>query len=36
MKWLFAALLVLQAHLAASYLVPLDSEAQATYGDLLR
>jgi hypothetical protein len=28
MKWLFAALLVLQAHFAASYLVPLDREAQ--------
>ena len=36
MKWLFAALLVLQAHFAASYLVPLDSEAQATFGGLLR
>ena len=35
-KWLFAALLVLQAHFAASYLVPLDSEAQATFGGLLR
>src|SRR5215211_6033954 len=36
MKWLFAALLVLQAHFATSYLVPLDSEAQATFGGLLR
>ena len=27
-KWLFAALLVLEAHFAASYLVPLDREAQ--------
>src|SRR5215213_11174754 len=36
MKWLFAALLVLQAHFAASYLVPLDSEAQGTFGGLLR
>src|SRR5215210_6463551 len=35
-KWLFAALLVLQAHFAASYLVPLDREAQETFGDLLR
>jgi hypothetical protein len=35
-KWLFAALLVLQAHFAASYLVPLDSEAQGTFGGLLR
>jgi hypothetical protein len=36
MRWLFAALLVLQAHFAASYLVPLDREAQATFGGLLR
>lgn len=36
MKWLFAVLLVLQAHFAASYLVPLDREAQATFGGLLR
>jgi hypothetical membrane protein len=36
MKWLFATLLVLQAHFAASYLVPLDREAQATFGGLLR
>jgi|SRR5215212_387341 len=36
LKWLFAALLVLQAHFAASYLVPLDGEAQATFGGLLR
>jgi len=36
LKWLFAALLVLQAHFAASYLVPLDREAQATFGGLLR
>ena len=35
-KWLFAALLVLQAHFAASYLVPLDREAQGTFGGLLR
>jgi hypothetical protein len=35
-KWLFAALLVLQAHFAASYLVPLDEEAQGTFGGLLR
>ena len=32
----FAALLVLQAHFAASYLVPLDREAQGTFGGLLR
>ena len=36
MRWLFAALLLLQAHFAASYLVPLDREAQATFGGLLR
>src|SRR5215212_421103 len=36
MRWLFAALLVLQAHFAASYLVPLDREAQGTFGGLLR
>ena len=36
LKWLFAALLILQAHFAASYLVPLDREAQGTFGGLLR
>jgi hypothetical protein len=36
MKWLLAALLVLQAHFAASYLVPLDREAQGEFGGLLR
>jgi len=36
LRWLFAALLVLQAHFAASYLVPLDREAQTTFGGLLR
>ena len=36
LKWLFAALLVLQAHFAASYLVPLNREAQETFGGLLR
>jgi hypothetical protein len=35
-KWLLAALLVLQAHFAASYIVPLDREAQGTFGGLLR
>jgi hypothetical protein len=35
-KWLFVALLILQAHFAASYLVPLDREAQGTFGGLLR
>ena len=36
MKWLFAALLVLQAHFAASYLVPLDRAAKGEFGGLLR
>ena len=35
-KWLFTVLLVLQAHFSASYLVPLDSEAQREFGGLLR
>ncbi|WP_232700699.1 hypothetical protein [Halobacterium wangiae] len=35
-RWLFTALLVLQAHFAASYLVPLDEEAQGEFGGLLR
>ncbi len=35
-KWLFAALLALQAHFAASYLVPLDEQAQRTFAGLLR
>src|SRR5829696_4518432 len=35
-KWLFAALLLLQAHFAASYLVPLDRQAQQEFGGLLR
>src|SRR5215211_9282476 len=35
-KWLFAVLLLLGAHFAASYLVPLDREAQQTFGGLLR
>jgi hypothetical protein len=36
LKWLFIALLALQAHFAASYLVPLDAQAQQTFGGLLR
>lgn len=35
-RWLFAALLLLQAHFAASFLVPLDREAQREFGGLLR
>jgi hypothetical protein len=35
-KWLFATLLALQAHFAASYLVPLDERAQREFGGLLK
>lgn len=35
-QWLLAALLVLQAHFAASYIVPLDKDSQGTLGGLLR
>lgn len=35
-KWLMVALLALQAHFAVSYLVPLDEDAQRTFGGLLR
>ena len=35
-KWLVAALLVLQAHFAASYVVPLDEPSQQTFGGALR
>jgi len=35
-RWLFVALLAIQAHFAASYLVPLDEQAQRTFGGLLR
>jgi hypothetical protein len=35
-KWLFAVLLVLQAHFAASYIVPLKREDQSAFGGLLR
>jgi hypothetical protein len=35
-KWLFAALLVIQGHFAASYIGSLDREAQGTFGGLLR
>jgi hypothetical protein len=35
-NWLFTALLLLQTHFAASYLVPLDSAAQREFGGLLR
>lgn len=36
LKWLFVALLALQTHFAASYLVPLDEPAQRTFRGLLR
>ncbi len=35
-KWLFGAMLLLQAHFAASFLVPLDSGAQREFGGLLK
>ncbi len=35
-RWVFVALLVLGAHFGASYLVPLDREAQQTFGGLLK
>jgi hypothetical protein len=36
MKWLLAVLLVVQAHFAASYLVPADKRTQGEFGGLLR
>jgi hypothetical protein len=36
LRWVFVALLAVQAHFAASYLVPLDEQAQRTFGGLLR
>jgi len=35
-RWVLVAALALQAHFAASYLVPLDRQAQAEFGGLLR
>lgn len=35
-NWILAVLLALQAHFAASYLVPLDREAQGAFWGLLR
>jgi hypothetical protein len=35
-KWMYAILLLIQAHFAASYLVPLDAAAQREFGGLLR
>lgn len=34
-KWLAAVVLVIEAHFVASYLVPLDEQAKATFGGLL-
>lgn len=34
-RWLFILLLLLQAHFAASYLVPLDAQAQTAFAGLL-
>ena len=36
LRWAFVAVLAIQAHFAASYLVPLDEQAQRTFGGLLR
>ncbi|HLG69662.1 MAG TPA: hypothetical protein VK009_04475 [Chloroflexota bacterium] len=35
-KWLVVVLLAVQAHFAASYLVPLDEQSQQEFGGLLR
>ncbi len=35
-KWVLAVLLVVGAHFAASYLVPLDEKSQQTFGGFLR
>ncbi len=35
-KWLLIALLGMQVHFAASYLVPLDKQSQGEFGGLLR
>lgn len=35
-KWLFAVILVIGAHFSASYLVPLDAQAQQTFAGLLK
>jgi hypothetical protein len=36
LRWVFVAVLAIQAHFAASYLVPLDEQAQRTFGGLLK
>jgi hypothetical protein len=35
-RWLFATLLLIQTHFAASYLVPLDDTSRDAFGGLLR
>jgi hypothetical protein len=35
-RWLFGAMLLIQAHFAASFLVPLDAGAQREFGGLLK
>ena len=35
-RWLFSALLLLQAHFAATHLVPLERQAQREFGGLLK
>jgi hypothetical protein len=35
-NWILVVLLGLQAHFAASYIVPLDQEGQGAFGGLLR
>ena len=35
-NWILVVLLALQAHFAASYIVPLDRQAQGAFGGLLR
>ena len=35
-RWIFIILLAIQAHFAASYLVPLNEQAQRTFAGLLR
>lgn len=35
-NWVIAVVLAIQAHFAASYLVPLDKQSQAEFGGLLR
>jgi hypothetical protein len=35
-RWLFATLLLIQTHFAASYLVPLDETSRDAFGGLLR